>query len=130
MTACCAPEAPPTSPSSLPTLRAAARVRADARFRAFVYAVAAAYLAILIRCIYRVAEMAGGWGNRIIQDEPSFLVLDGTLVLVAVVLLTVFHPGILFPPMRNVGAAKAAAAEREPKGPKAAASSNEGPLTA
>jgi hypothetical protein len=24
-----------------------------------------------------VAEMAGGWGNHIMQDEPSFIVLEG-----------------------------------------------------
>jgi hypothetical protein len=25
----------------------------------------------------RIAEMAGGWGNEIMQDEPSFIVLEG-----------------------------------------------------
>jgi len=24
-----------------------------------------------------IAEMAGGWGNHIMQDEPSFIVLEG-----------------------------------------------------
>ena len=28
----------------------------------------------------RIAEMAGGWGNKIMQDEPSFIVLEGLLV--------------------------------------------------
>lgn len=35
------------------------------------------------------------------QDEPSFLVLDASLVLVATFLLTAFHPGLHFPQMRN-----------------------------
>jgi len=35
------------------------------------------------------------------QDQPSFLVLDATLVLIAVYLLTIFHPGLFFPQMRN-----------------------------
>lgn len=35
------------------------------------------------------------------QDEPSFLVLDSSLVLIAMTLLTVYHPGIYFPQMRN-----------------------------
>ncbi|KAJ0162011.1 Sphingoid long-chain base transporter RSB1 [Colletotrichum tanaceti] len=69
------------------------------RFRSFVYAVAAAYACVMIRCVYRVAEMAGGWGNHIMQDEVSFMVLDSSLVLVCVTLLTVFHPGIYFPAM-------------------------------
>lgn len=69
----------------------------DAKFRVFVYAVVGAYSGILIRCIYRcvplprghlggkwltcisnrIAEMAGGWGNPIMQDEPSFIALEG-----------------------------------------------------
>lgn len=84
--------------------------------------------------------MAGGWGNRIMQDEPSFLVLDSSLILVAVYLLTIFHPGIFFPRMANghrekKGAAAAAAAsdaERESPEPKASDcpdSSNEGQKT-
>lgn len=35
------------------------------------------------------------------QDEISFLILDPTLILVAGSLLTIFHPGLFFPQMRN-----------------------------
>ncbi|KAF5231627.1 hypothetical protein FAUST_9189 [Fusarium austroamericanum] len=75
------------------------RVWRDKKFRLFGFAVTVAYFAILTRCIYRIAEMAGGWGNHIMQDEPSFLVLDSTLVLVTGFCLTAFHPGIFFPQM-------------------------------
>lgn len=71
----------------------------DPKFRKFAYAIAGAFAAILVRCIYRIAEMAGGWGNHIMQDEISFMILDSTLVLVAVTLLTAFHPGLFFPAM-------------------------------
>ncbi|GAB1319612.1 hypothetical protein MFIFM68171_09822 [Madurella fahalii] len=71
----------------------------DRNFRLFVYAVVGAYSGILIRCIYRIAEMAGGWGNHIMQDEPSFIVLEGFMVLIPCILLAVFPPGILFPQM-------------------------------
>ncbi|KAK3307289.1 RTA1 like protein-domain-containing protein [Chaetomium strumarium] len=71
----------------------------DKRFRMFMYAVAGAYSGILIRCIYRIAEMAGGWGNPIMQDEPSFIVLEGFMVLIPCLLLAFFSPGILFPQM-------------------------------
>ncbi|KAJ6781978.1 hypothetical protein PWT90_01264 [Aphanocladium album] len=70
-------------------------------FRIFLAAMCSAYMAIFIRCIYRIAEMAGGWGNHIMQDQPSFLVLDSSLVLVGSALLTIFHPGIFFPQMRH-----------------------------
>ncbi|KAI0176124.1 RTA1-domain-containing protein [Hypoxylon sp. FL1284] len=71
----------------------------DRRFRAFCGAVTAAYVGILIRCIYRIAEMAGGWGNYIMQDEPSFVVLEGFCIVIPVILLTAFPPGFLFPAM-------------------------------
>ncbi|KAL7807298.1 RTA1 like domain-containing protein [Trichoderma gracile] len=73
----------------------------DGNFKKFRYAISTAFFVILIRCIYRIAEMAGGWGNKIMQDQASFLVLDSTLIFVASFLLTVFHPGIFFPAMRR-----------------------------
>ncbi|KAK4169987.1 RTA-like protein [Cladorrhinum sp. PSN259] len=71
----------------------------EKKFRLFVYAVTGAYSGVLIRCIYRIAEMAGGWGNHIMQDEPSFVVLEGFMVLIACVLLASFPAGVLFPQM-------------------------------
>ncbi|KAK7998288.1 hypothetical protein PG989_006328 [Apiospora arundinis] len=71
----------------------------DKKFRMFAYAVAGAYTGIFIRCVYRIVEMAGGWGNHIMQDEPSFIVLEGFMILIPVALLTIFTPGILFPDM-------------------------------
>ena len=47
------------------------------RFRVFLAAVSAAFLAIFIRCIYRIAEMADGWANPIMRSEPEFIVFDG-----------------------------------------------------
>lgn len=43
----------------------------DKKFRTFFWAMGVAYAAFMIRCIYRIAEMAGGWGNHIMQDEVS-----------------------------------------------------------
>jgi hypothetical protein len=51
-------------------------LRRTMRFRLFMGALALAYISILIRCVYRVAEMAGGWGNPIMQDEALFTGLD------------------------------------------------------
>ncbi|KAL2069855.1 hypothetical protein VTL71DRAFT_14534 [Oculimacula yallundae] len=66
------------------------------RFKWLLISILVSYIAILLRCIYRIAEMAGGWANPIMQDEVSFVVLDGFLCWVAVVVLNVFHPGFLF----------------------------------
>jgi len=62
----------------------------------FCAAVSLAYIAILIRCIYRLPEMAGGWGNPLMQNETEFLILDGGMIALATFLLTAFHPAFFF----------------------------------
>ncbi|CAI7643579.1 unnamed protein product [Penicillium discolor] len=65
-----------------------------------VGAEAFAYLTVLIRCIYRIPEMAGGWGNPLMQKENEFLVLDGMMIALACLAMTIFHPGIFLPSLR------------------------------
>lgn len=48
------------------------------RFKFFVRAVALAFVTILIRCVYRVVEMIGGWGNPLMRNETEFVILDST----------------------------------------------------
>jgi hypothetical protein len=54
---------------------------------------------VYIRCIYRIAELAGGWKNKIMQDEISFYVLDVAMVCVAVLALAVAYPGVWYKPV-------------------------------
>ncbi|KAI0170788.1 putative RTA1 domain protein [Pestalotiopsis sp. NC0098] len=49
------------------------------RAQVFQVAVGFAYLTILIRSIYRLPEMAGGWGSEMMRNEKEFLILDGFL---------------------------------------------------
>ncbi|KIW01540.1 uncharacterized protein PV09_07018 [Verruconis gallopava] len=72
------------------------RVRLS-RPHVFCITSALAYVFVLIRCIYRVPEMAGGWGNKLMRRETEFLVLDGLMIAFASILLTVSHPGFMFP---------------------------------
>jgi hypothetical protein len=51
-------------------------LRASLRFRLFVGAAATAYFTVLIRCCYRLAEMAGGWRSPLMQSEIDFIILD------------------------------------------------------
>lgn len=103
------------------------------QFKLFSAAMFLAFLTIFTRCVYRIAEMANGWANSIMQDEAGFIVLDGVYVLplllprstsddggfshypcvreshvltgpirmclIAVLCLTIFHPGYFFKPM-------------------------------
>ncbi|KAF5568031.1 rta1 domain-containing protein [Fusarium phyllophilum] len=46
-------------------------------------------------------EMAGGWGNELMRNEMEFLVLDGLMVALASVALTIVHPAFFLPVMRT-----------------------------
>jgi hypothetical protein len=71
-------------------------LRNSGRFKYFLIATIIAYACISIRCVYRIAEMAGGWRNKIMQDEPAFIILDGVMCVIAVLAMNFFHPGFLF----------------------------------
>ena len=47
------------------------------RFHLFLGSIGVAYTSIMIRCIYRIPELSGGWQSDIMQDETDFIVLDG-----------------------------------------------------
>jgi hypothetical protein len=49
----------------------------SSKFRLFTLGLATAFVAIFIRCVYRIAEMAGGWRNPIMQNEVLFIVCEG-----------------------------------------------------
>lgn len=51
-------------------------LRGSDRYKRFLVAFGVAYITIFIRCVYRVAEMAGGWKNPIMQDQAGFIALD------------------------------------------------------
>ncbi|CZR66914.1 related to phospholipid-translocating ATPase [Phialocephala subalpina] len=76
--------------------QSAEAMRNSKRFKGLIASIMVAYSTILIRCIYRTAEMAGGWSNPIMQDQISFIILDGVMCVVAVLALNAFHPGFLF----------------------------------
>ncbi|KAJ6113632.1 RTA1 domain protein, partial [Penicillium sp. IBT 18751x] len=61
-------------------------------FKSFCAGEVFAYITVLIRCIYRLPEMAEGWANPLMRNETEFMILDGVMVALAVVALTVLHP--------------------------------------
>ncbi|KAJ4315286.1 hypothetical protein N0V84_008441 [Fusarium piperis] len=69
----------------------------DKKTQTFVYVISVAYIAIIIRCIYRIPEMEMGWGSDLMQNETTFMILDGAMILASVWLLTIFHPRFFFP---------------------------------
>ncbi|KAF6220747.1 hypothetical protein HO133_003180 [Letharia lupina] len=59
----------------------------------FLVALATSWLFIEIRCIYRVIELAGGWGSSLMKKQTDFVVLEGAMIIIAVGVLNAFYPG-------------------------------------
>ncbi|KAK4695116.1 hypothetical protein P7C71_g2571, partial [Lecanoromycetidae sp. Uapishka_2] len=76
------------------------RLLGTLRFKLFISGLVLAYFTVFTRCVYRIAELSPGWGNPIMQNEAEFIVLDGVMVTVATICLTVFHPGTCFKEMQ------------------------------
>jgi hypothetical protein len=70
-------------------------------FRCFIFAIIVAFLGIYIRCVYRIPELSGGWGSEFMRQETDFIVLEGVMIVLSVLVLTVFHPGYCFPALGN-----------------------------
>ena len=65
-------------------------------FKAFIFSLLIATVAILIRSFYRVAELWQGFSGELWNNEKDFMILDGGMIGLAVLLLTAFHPGPAF----------------------------------
>lgn len=65
-------------------------------FHYFVHALIVAILLIFVRCAYRLAEMVNGWSGYLAVHENYFIILDGVMMTLAVVIMTIFHPGFAF----------------------------------
>jgi len=46
-----------------------------------------------------IPEMAMGWGSTLMQNEATFMSLDGAMLIIACGLLTITHPAFFFPYM-------------------------------
>jgi len=76
-------------------------VRTAKNFKAFHFALGFASLAIFIRSIFRCVELSEGFDGKLANDEVTYMILEGAMVVIAVGLLTAFHPGFAFGGMWN-----------------------------
>ncbi|KAF4997873.1 hypothetical protein FDECE_11955 [Fusarium decemcellulare] len=88
---------------STPLAGVALQTWQSARFRWFLFGLTTAFVGIYIRCVYRIAEMRGGWGNKLMREEISFIILEGIMILIATLAQTIFHPGYFFPSLTDKG---------------------------
>jgi RTA1 like protein len=59
-------------------------------------------LAIYVRSVYRTIELLQGWTGYLITTETYFVVLDGAMMVLAVVVFNVIHPGWFMPTKKEV----------------------------
>lgn len=71
-------------------------LRATRRFQYFLWAIGTAAMAVFIRCVYRVVELAGGFDGPIANAEVPFEILEGPMIMIAMICMTAWHPGIVF----------------------------------
>ncbi|KAI4110768.1 MAG: hypothetical protein LQ339_001044 [Xanthoria mediterranea] len=73
-----------------------ATLRRSMKFRAFLVALTLSTICIFIRSVYRVVELGEGWDGALIKNQTLFIVLEGVMVVIAVLVLNAFHPGLCF----------------------------------
>ncbi|KAK3387644.1 RTA1 like protein-domain-containing protein [Podospora didyma] len=73
-----------------------ADLRAERNFQpTFIVAVFGAGVFIFVRSVFRCAELSGGFTGPLANEEITFMVLEGTMIVLASGLLTFFHPGFV-----------------------------------
>lgn len=55
---------------------------------------AIASVTIFVRCAFRVAELERGFQSPLASDQVAFMILEGTMVIIACLCLTIGHPGL------------------------------------
>ncbi|KAH8696963.1 parasitic phase-specific protein PSP-1 [Phaeosphaeriaceae sp. PMI808] len=72
------------------------KLRKSWPFRGFLIALSLSTLCIFTRCVFRVAELSDGWSGHLMKKEHYFIGLENTIIIVAVIVLNVFHPAFCF----------------------------------
>jgi hypothetical protein len=65
-------------------------------FRVLPYATAVITITIYIRCAFRVVELKDGFGGKLANDQTTFIISEGPMIIIATIALTVCHTAIAF----------------------------------
>ncbi|KAK1990493.1 parasitic phase-specific protein PSP-1 [Colletotrichum falcatum] len=76
--------------------RSKTRPRMSQRLRLYLLFLSLSTLLILLRCVYRVVELHEGYFSHWFRDEALFIALESAVMILAVLCLTIGHPGLLF----------------------------------
>lgn len=82
----------------------ARRLLTTLKLKLLIGSTAAAVLMIYARGFYRTVELLQGWTGYLITHEIYFVLLDGTMMILAVTILNFFNPaGLLVIPKASQG---------------------------
>ncbi|KAL2823242.1 RTA1 like protein-domain-containing protein [Aspergillus cavernicola] len=70
-----------------------ALIREKRGWKVFLLSLCLATLTVYTRSIFRVVELNGGFDSELANDEIAFMVLEGGMISITCLCLTVMHPG-------------------------------------
>jgi hypothetical protein len=51
---------------------------------------------LFVRTVFRAIELSEGFGGKLANNQLQFMILDGAMVIIACICMTVMHPGFGF----------------------------------
>lgn len=73
-----------------------AGIRQGWRWKGFQPAIFLSMMFIFIRCVYRAIELNEVFEGKLANDEITFMMLEGPMIMIAAALVAVWHPGFAF----------------------------------
>jgi hypothetical protein len=92
--------------SALDQSASAVALRSSAAFKGLIAALVIATVCIFWRSVFRVAELSEGWNGPLMKRQDLFIGFEGVMIIVACLVLNVFHPSICFKEMMQSEGAK------------------------
>lgn len=71
-----------------------AAIKASKMFKGFIGGLVVATILILVRSVYRLAELQEGFDGELANHEVTFMILEGPMIILSCIGLTIFHPGL------------------------------------
>ena len=71
-------------------------LRRSRYFKGSLWGLSIATIVILVRSIFRCAELSEGFDGKLANDEVTFMILEAAMIGIAAICLTVFHPGVVW----------------------------------
>jgi RTA1 like protein len=84
------------SEESLSRVAGFVELRHTLRFRIFLWGLGLATLTIFVRSVFRCVELREGFRGKLANQEVTFMILGGAMIVIAVAMLTICHPGPAF----------------------------------